>query len=96
MTINLFSVRDIKSGFACPFTAANSNVAQRIFAGCVNSRGNVIHDYPEDFQLWAVGDFETNNGVLVPDISGVPKFICDAVSLVSKDIEEVSIDEEKV
>lgn len=84
MILNLYSVRDIKSTFACPFTAANEAVAKRQFVGCVNLAGNVIHDYPEDFQLWYVGQFDANDGKL---ISRSTKFICDAVSCVAKEVD---------
>lgn len=92
MKIPCFSIRDVKSGFSCPFTASNEAVAKRQFSGCVNSVGNVIHDYPEDFQLWDVGEFDTESGNLLPS---PPMFIVDAYSLVSKEIEEVNNSDEK-
>lgn len=89
MIIELFSVRDIKSTFACPFTAANEAVAKRQFVGCVNSSGNVIHDYPEDFQLWHVGMFDSVSGEV---ISNPPTFICDAISCVGKEVDSCNED----
>lgn len=82
MKITLFSIRDVKSGFHDTFSAPNAEHATRSFAGCVNTPGNFIHDFPEDFSLYSVGVFDSSTGHI--DGFKVPKFVTDAVSLVSK------------
>lgn len=93
MKIMLFSIRDVKSGFHDTFSAPNAEHATRSFAGCVNSPGNFIHDFPDDFSLFHVGLFDTESGEIFP--SYPPEFISNAVSLVSKNLKEVINSDEK-
>lgn len=44
--------------------------------------GNVLAPHHEDFQLWQLGLFDTETGVIVSD--GCPKMICEVSTLVLK------------
>lgn len=94
MKMPLYSVRDVKSGFSSPFYAANDNIALRQFTGLVNSPGNYVYDFPEDFSLYFVGCLSSDDGVLIAD--DIPVFLHDAISLKGKviaSVEEVPSDE---
>lgn len=57
------SVYDKKAmTFFPPFTCENKVVAIRSLEGTVNSSGNVINRYPDDFALYTLGDFDEKTG----------------------------------
>lgn len=62
MIIKMYSVRDIKNDFGMPFTAANDEVAIRMFKATANDKTSTLALFPADFELWCVGEFNTNNG----------------------------------
>ena len=64
MLLNMYSVCDVKSSFYTPFFEANDEVAIRNFKTLLNSTG-LIADYPDDFSLYAIGCFDTNDGFVV-------------------------------
>lgn len=71
MTQKLFSILDSKGKmFNRPFTAITHGDAERTFQSTVNHSDpqNLIHQYPEDFDLYYVGDFDPTTGKIVtPD-----------------------------
>ena len=73
MTLNLYSVKDVKVGFMKPFTAVNGSVAQRDFSMAVNRPGD---DFMAanfgDLELWYLGSFDDQTGVVVGDL----EYIC--------------------
>lgn len=65
MTLSVFCIEDIKSGFGNPFVAANSEVAKRDFARLVRDPNSQLYHNPEDFRLMCVGSFDPETGDLV-------------------------------
>lgn len=51
--------------FMDPFMAETPGVAERMFRTLVNNPQTKFHEYPEDFQLYAVGHFDRASGDLV-------------------------------
>jgi len=82
MIIKLVCVRDVKLGeYNNPMCVPSLGVAQRSFQDEVNraDKANTVYNYPNDFSLYHVGDFDTERGVLDP--FDVPVHVCDAVDL---------------
>lgn len=59
--------------FLSPFMVVNNEIsAVRNVIGAVNSSGNLINQYPEDFCLMYLGEFESDTGVITqPDVKPV-------------------------
>lgn len=90
-TMELFCVKDKKVGFTDPVCLTSSQQAVREFCAFlahVDSDSDTYHVPANDFQLWHVGTFDLDSGVISP-IS--PELIADADSMVFK--KEVFVDE---
>lgn len=76
--LNIYAVRDIQLGYGNLFTAATDAVAIRTFSSAVNTEGSILHDAPEDFSLFCMGEFDENAGA----IEGfLPRVVTTAVSV---------------
>lgn len=78
----LFSVLDAKVGaFAPPWAQMSENAAIRTFSDDVNNSQdsrNMWNRHPEDYSLFAVGEFNTETGELIPS---TPKALVNASAL---------------
>lgn len=63
---NLYSIKDTKGGFYPPQDAENDALAVRGLRSMVNSGKGLIAQYPEDFELWYVGEFDEVTGIIKP------------------------------
>lgn len=80
----VFSIKDTKVGeFHSPFCVRHEKEARRLLEGLVKDPQSTIHNYPEDFALFWVGEFETNEGKFVPG-KAYPQFVCNAVEYQEK------------
>lgn len=76
-------IKDCKVGFMSPIVRENENVAIRDFSIMVNGdKDNMLSVCPNDFELYLLGTFDTNSGLLVS--LETPKFLCRA-----SDVKEV-------
>lgn len=79
----LYSVRDNKTAaYHRPFCSEHKNLAVRSFRTAVNDAGTELNKYPEDFELFEVGEFEVETGMLKQFTA--PVFICSAMSLLDE------------
>lgn len=63
MIQKMFSIRDTKSEtFHPPFFKPTHGEAERDMNTAVNESKSVINQYPEDFDLYYLGEFDTNTG----------------------------------
>ena len=62
----VFSVRDQMVGFNDPFCAVNENVAVRDFTNVVNNPSGRIYLNPNHYDLYRIGDFDTETGKMTP------------------------------
>lgn len=63
----LFSIRDTKSGhFGKPIVAPHQAPLIREFTEAVNDPKTIYSKFPADFDLYEVGDFDQNTGLLIP------------------------------
>lgn len=62
----IYSIKDTKGSFLEPMIAQNDAVATRNIRGIVNSGKGLLAQYPEDFELWRIGEFDETTGIIVP------------------------------
>lgn len=64
--MKLYAIRDIKANaFADPFHLSNDAVAVRAAKQAANDPSTHLFKNPEDYQLWYLGDYDTETGALV-------------------------------
>lgn len=61
MILNIYSVRDLTSGFNQPWCDRNDDVAIRGFSYSINN-SDIMGFKPSDFQLFCLGKFDTEKG----------------------------------
>lgn len=66
MMLNVYSIRDVRSGFLTPTVDQNDYIAARNFANAIMESHGVLFTHASDFQLFRIGEFDTDKGVLVP------------------------------
>lgn len=68
--MKLYAIKDCKVGsFLSVLTFANDAEAKRYLDYLVNSSTELIHLYPEDFQLFSLGSYDNVSGVITSDVS---------------------------
>ena len=67
MKMKAYSVFDSKAEvYSQPFFQLNDAVAQRIIANAANSEGHNYNLNPEDFELWCIGEYNDEDGMMTP------------------------------
>lgn len=64
--LKLYAIKDTKGAFEAPFIAINDAVATRTIKSYINSGKDVHSQFPEDFELWYLGDYDELTGNLSP------------------------------
>lgn len=65
--LNIYAIHDITAEcFTQPFYAVNNATASRILSNVVSTPGSSIYDNPEDFRLYRIGQFDEQNGQILP------------------------------
>lgn len=78
MIVKAFAVFDIKTAaFGQPFFSATRASAQRSFLGACQDKQTMLGTHPEDFQLFDLGGFDDQSGMLIPQN---PEFIMSGVN----------------
>lgn len=69
MITRLYSIRDSKTGiYHKPWYSLNNEDAERGFKTVVNNpKSENIHDFPEDFDLFFLGTYDDNTGLVTPE-----------------------------
>lgn len=81
--MQLFSCRDSALGqFLNPFAAPATGMAVRSFSDEVNNPQSPLHAHPEDYELYHVGDFDPESGVITPQVP--PNSLARAKDLIVK------------
>lgn len=60
----IYSTKDTTVGFVDAFMATNNAVAKRLFGEAVNQKGTMLNKYPDDYELYAIAEFDEDNGVV--------------------------------
>lgn len=66
MIYPLYSIRDNKTSFMAPQPAETEEQAIRNFSQLCNTPGSLMGFAPADFDLYKVGTFDTQKGVVAP------------------------------
>ena len=64
MVISVYCVRDSLLGFGMPILRDNDAVASRAFDYDLNIDGSPMASHPQDFQLYRIGFFDTDTGII--------------------------------
>ena len=64
--MKIYSIKDTKGSFYDPMLALNDALATRNVRGVVNSGKGILAQYPEDFELWLIGEFDQETGIITP------------------------------
>lgn len=80
MKIKIVSIFDVKAAvYGSPFFSLNEQTAVRSFGRLVNEKGSDANQFPGDFSLFDIGQFDDSTGTLE---GMTPRIICTAASLV--------------
>jgi len=86
MLTSIYSIKDIKTGiYDRPFFNANDIVAARQFRQAVNDPATMLSKYPQDFELWNIGEIDDDGGKITQTEK---KVVCSALSVVDGDSED--------
>ena len=66
MKLNVYAIRDLRSGFFGLTTEQNDYIAARNFANAIMESKGVLFTHASDFQLFRIGEFDSDKGVLIP------------------------------
>lgn len=76
MKNGIYSIKDVKVGFMSPFVQPNDLCALRGFKDAINdSKPNQVNRYPEDMELWKLGEMDDITGVIVPEVHHLAKAV---------------------
>lgn len=65
--MKVYSIRDIKAGtYGTPFFQPQDGVAVRSFIDLSMNADSVVGKHPEDFELWCIGEYDGDIGLLQP------------------------------
>lgn len=81
MILKMFSVRDAKAEvFHPPFFKKTPGEAERDFQQLTLDEKSLVAKYPEDYDLWYLGEYDDNSGKMSPLPS--PQHVVKAIALV--------------
>lgn len=81
----MFSIRDAKAeSFNPPFFHTTHGEAERSFRTAVSDPKTVFNQYPDDFDMYYVGEFDTNTGKF--DVLKTPLHVVKAVQCLPKKV----------
>lgn len=69
MKMKIYSIKDNKIGYMSPLYLQNDGVAVREFTNARNStQKNIVNENPEDKELWCLGEFDDQTGVITSEV----------------------------
>lgn len=71
MIMNVYSVKDSLTEFKSPFIARSDAEAERAFSNLVNADRNEISMSPQYYDLYLLGTYDTDTGLIVGLAGGV-------------------------
>ena len=80
--LKIYSIKDTKAGFMNPIYLQNDEIAIRSIKKAANDvQPNAVNDFPEDKELWCLGTFDEDTGL----ISAIqPKFLVRVIDFIEK------------
>lgn len=65
---NVYCVKDTKGGFVSPICYPNDEIARRAFTTVFfNKSDEMMINFPADYELWKVGEFNDRTGEITPE-----------------------------
>lgn len=84
MLLKAFSIRDAKGEFfGNPFFQGTHGEAERVFRQAVNDVKTSLNQFPEDYDLYYVGEFDNHTGHF--KACDTPQHLMKAIHCVKKD-----------
>jgi len=81
--LKVFSIRDSKAEvYNQPWFAKTYGDGERTFHKITNDPQSMVNTYPDDFDLYCLGEYDDQSGLLVP--LDTPKHIIKGVQVVDK------------
>lgn len=80
MKYPIYSYRDVKSGFGSPIVDQSDVTAIRGFSYAINGNNGIMNFSPADFDLYKIGMYDTDTGVIISE--NVPVLIVNGSSVV--------------
>lgn len=72
MMLKVYSVYDVKvQAYSTPFFSVNDSTAFRSFSQLRNDPATQVNQFPDDFRLYRLGDFDDSSGLLVAQVPPV-------------------------
>lgn len=78
MTYNMYAFRDALVGYMAPFLQSNDNQAIRTLRTAVNDPASVMAASPKDYDLWQVGTYDDQAGLIS---NTQPRHVANAIDL---------------
>lgn len=75
--MKIYAIKDLKLGFEPPFCRANNELAIRDFQSAFKfgPEPNRFKQFPADYELWCLGEFDQNNGIITSKIEFVSNLL---------------------
>lgn len=67
MMLNIYAVRDVKTGFMTPTFDQSDATAIRNFSHAVVNSDTILSSYCKDFALYRLGTYDNDTGTLTPE-----------------------------
>lgn len=71
MKYHLYAIRDALTGFMQPVMEQNDAAARRNFEHAVFNPNSLMQSHKQHYDLYRVGDYDLDSGVIVPEIPAV-------------------------
>ena len=85
MILKMYSIRDQKAEvFNTPFYMKTHGEAERNFAKATGDEKTMIHQYPKDFDLYYLGEYDDSKGKFTP--IEAPQHIASAIQFAESSI----------
>jgi len=82
MILKAFSIRDQKAeAYNTPFFQKTHGEAERNFKTLVNDPKSTVHQFPEDYDLYYLGEYNDQNGQLVA--LDTPQHVVKAIQVIN-------------
>lgn len=80
MIFNVYAMRDLRTGFMQPTISQNDPQAARQFESAIEQSHDILFTHRSDFQLFRIGQYDSDNGKLIPE--EMPVLIMDGKDVV--------------
>lgn len=84
MILNVYSIRDVKSGYMNPTFEINDAVAMRNFQFACQNTDSLLFAACSDFELYQIGRFDTESGTIEDELPN--RFICSGTDAIMADL----------